>query len=98
MYWEHWGTKDRIGESVQWLHASSGQSILFGVIAISTAVAVGVSCRTWFGEFNPTAKFMKVAVLISIAVIVVITLVALLVGGGGISVATSPGQVISQSN
>jgi hypothetical protein len=97
MYWEHWGTRERIGESVQWLHASSGQNILFGVLAVGGAVLAAIWSRAWLGEFNPTAKFMKVAVLISIALIVVITLVTLLVGGGG-SIATLPGQVISQSN
>jgi hypothetical protein len=96
MYWEHWGTKERIGELVRWLHALSGQNILFGILALSAAVAAGIQCRTWLGEFNPTAKFMKVMV-ISIAVIIVIAVVAVLVSGRG-SIAALPRQVISQMN
>jgi hypothetical protein len=96
MYWEHWGTKERIGESVQWLHASSGQSILFGIISISAAVVAAIWCRAWLGEFNPTAKFMKVMV-ISVAVIIVVAVVVVLMSGAG-SVAALSRQVISQTN
>jgi hypothetical protein len=97
MYWEHWGTKERIGESVRWLHQSSGQHILVGIIAISTAVGAAMGFRTLLGEVNPTPKFMKLAVFLSIALIAAIALVAFLVSGGG-RIAALPSQVISQTN
>ena len=46
MYWEHYGTKERIGELLRWLHAWNGQSILIAISALIVVLYITLRRRS----------------------------------------------------
>jgi hypothetical protein len=40
MYWEHYGTKEHVGELLRWLHTWNGQSILIAISALTVLLYI----------------------------------------------------------